>query len=72
MEHGKERVQKVKVEKNLSFTEARNIVEASRTSATGKTYVATVKVSRTNVSIQTDLTWSNGEEKYKQMTDIKK
>ena len=69
MENG---VQKVKVEKKLYFTEARKIVEASRPAATGKTYVAMVKVSTTSVSIQTDLTWSNGEEKYKQMTDIKK
>ena len=68
----KKRVQKVKVEKNLCFTEARKIVEASQPAATGKTYVAMVKVSTTSVSIQTDLTWSNGEEKYKQMTDIKK
>ena len=44
-------VQQVKVEKNLSFT--------------GKTYAAMVKVSTTSVAIQTDLTWSDGEEKYK-------
>ena len=31
-----------------------------------------VKVSTTSVATQTDLTWSNGEEKYKQMEDIKK
>ena len=65
-------VQQVKVEKNLSFTEARTIVETSRPAATGKTYAAMVKVSTTSVAIQTDLTWSNGEEKYKKMSDIKK
>ena len=32
-------VQQVKVEKNLLFTEARTIVEASQPAATGKTYV---------------------------------
>ena len=68
----KKRVQKVKVERNLSLTEARKIVEASRTAETGKTYVAMIKVSTTSVSIQIDLTWYNGEEKYKHMTDIKK
>ena len=31
-----------------------------------------VKVSTTSVAIQTDLTWSNGEEKYTKMSDIKK
>ena len=30
-----------------------------------------VKVSTTSVAIQTDLTWSNGEEKYKKMAYIK-
>ena len=65
-------VQQVKVERNLSFTEARKIVETSRPAATGKTYAAMVKVSTTSVAIQTDLTWSNGEEKYKKIADIKK
>ena len=65
-------VQQVKVERNLSFTGARNIVETSRPAATGKTYAAMVKVSTTSVAIQTDLTWSNGEENYKIIADIKK
>ena len=57
--------QQVKVEKNLSFTEARKSVEASRPAETGNTYAAVVKVSTTSVAIQTDLTWTNGEDKYK-------
>ena len=51
----KKTVQRVKVQKNLSFTEAR---------PSGKTYAAMVKVSTTRVAIQTDLTWCNGEGKY--------
>ena len=58
-------VQQLKVEKNLLFTESRKNVEVSRPAATGKTYAAMIKVSTTSVAIQTDLTWSNGEEKYK-------
>ena len=61
-------VQQVKVENSMSFTEARKIVEVLRPAATGKTYGAMVKVSTTSVAIQTDLTWSNGEEKKKWLT----
>ena len=65
-------VQQVKVENSMSFTEARKIVEVLRPAATGKTYGAMVKVSTTSVAIQTDLTWSNGEEKKKWLTLKKK
>ena len=61
----KKTVQQVKVEKNLYFTKARTIVEASRPAATGKLYTAMVKVYTTSVAIQTDLTWSSSEAKYK-------
>ena len=65
-------VQQVKVERYHSLTEARTFVDTSLPAATGKTYAAMVKVSTTSVAIQTDLTWSNGEEKYKNIADIKK
>ena len=57
-------VQQVKVEKNLSFTQARKIEETSWPAATGEIYAAIVKVCTTSVAIQTDLTWANGEDKY--------
>ena len=63
-------VQQVKVERNLSFTDARKIVETSRPAATGNTYAAIIEASTTSVAIQTDLTWTNGEEKYKKIADI--
>ena len=31
-----------------------------------------MKVSTSNIAIQTDLTWSNGEDKYKTILDIEK
>ena len=61
-------VQQVKVENSMSFTEARKIVEVLRPAASGKTYGAMVKVSTTSGAIQTDLTWSNGEDKKKWLT----
>ena len=65
-------VQQVKVERNLSFTEARKVVESSSPAVKDKSYAAAVKVSTSNIATQTDLTWSNGEDKYKNISDIKK
>ena len=65
-------LQQVKVEKNLYFTEERQIVDASRPAVTGKTYAAMVNVSTTSVAIQTNLTWTNGEVKYKKIANIEK
>ncbi|XP_041357653.1 uncharacterized protein LOC121374613 [Gigantopelta aegis] len=65
-------VQHVKVEKHLSFTEARKVVEASTPPAAGKSYAAAVKVSTTSVAVQTDLTWPNGEDKFKKISVIEK
>ncbi|XP_041357625.1 uncharacterized protein LOC121374586 [Gigantopelta aegis] len=65
-------VQHVKVEKHLSFTEARKVVEASTPSAAGKSYAAAAKVSTTSIAIQTDLTWPNGEDKFKKISNIEK
>ena len=57
-------VQQVKVERKLSFTEARQLVESSSPTVKYKVYDASVKVCTSNIAIPTDLTWSNGEEKY--------
>ena len=62
----------LKVERNLSFTKARKVVESSSPAIKYKYYAAAVKVSTSNIAIQTDLTWSNGEDKYKKISDIEK
>ena len=65
-------VQQVKVEKHLSFYEARKIVETSTAAATGKSYAAVVKVSTTSTAIQTDITWPHGEDKFKKISHSQK
>ena len=67
----KQMVQQVQVEIYLSFTEARKVVESSSPAVKDK-YYAAVKVSTSNIAIQTDLTWSIGDDKYKKVSDIKK
>ena len=52
-------VQHIKVNKNLSFTEARKFVENTAPVAVGISYAAVAKVSTTSTSVQTDLTWPN-------------
>ncbi|XP_041376818.1 uncharacterized protein LOC121389287 [Gigantopelta aegis] len=64
--------QHVKVEKHISFIEARKVVEASISPAAGKSYAAAVKVSTTSIAIQTDLTWPSGEDKFKNISDLEK
>ena len=55
-----------------SLTEARNVVESSSPTVKDKSYTAAVKVSTSNITFQIDLTWSNGEDKYKKISDIVK
>ena len=57
------RVQQVKVEKHISFYEARKLVEALAPVATGPSYAAVVKASTKRISINTDLTWCYEENK---------
>ena len=52
----KKMVQQVKVERKLSFTEAGKVVESSSLAIKDKSYAAVVKVSTSNIAIQTDLT----------------
>ena len=49
-------VQQVRVEKQVSFPETRRLVETRSGAVAGKSYATAVKVSTTNVSVQTDLT----------------
>ena len=68
------KVQQVKVEKRLSFQEARKLVETATppSVAAGKSYAAVAKVPMTSVSINTELTWPVNETKYKKLSDIEK
>ena len=66
-----EHVQQVKVEKHLSFYETRELVETS-TPVASKSYAAAVKVSTTNITTQTDLTWPNAKDKFKKISDLEK
>ena len=65
-------VQQVKVEKHLSFYEARKLVETSTPVAASKSYAAAVKVSTTSIATQTDLTWPIAEDKFKKISDLEK
>ena len=65
-------LQHVKVEKLLSFYEARKLVETSTPVAASKLYAAAVKVSKTSIATQTDLTWPNAEDKFKKICDLEK
>ena len=66
------RVQQVKVEKHLSFPEARKLVETANPVAAGKSFAAAVKVSTRSVATNTDLTWRFDEAKYKKLSDVEK
>ena len=48
------------------------MVESSSPAVKDKSAAAAVKVSTSNIATQTDLTWSNGEDKYKKISDIEK
>ena len=60
----KKQVQQVRVEKQVSFPEARRLVETMSGAVAGKSYATAVKVSTTNASVQTDLTWPNGADRF--------
>ena len=57
-------VQQVRVEKHVSFPEASRLVETRSGDVAGKSYTTAVKVSTTNASFQTDLTWPNGADRF--------
>ena len=65
-------VQQVRVEKQVSFPEARRLVETRSGAVAGKSYATAVKVSTTNASVHTDLTWPNGADRLKNVSDIEK
>jgi len=65
-------VQQVKVEKRLSYQEARKFVETFTPAVAVMSYAAAVKVSTNSISTQTDLTWPIDVDKYKKVSDITK
>ena len=48
------------------------MAKSSSPAVKDKFYDGAVNVSTSNIAIQTDLTWSNGEDKYKKISDIEK
>ena len=56
----------------MSFPEARRLVETMSDAVAGKSYATAVKVSTTNASVQTDLTWPNGADRFIKVSDIQK
>ena len=66
------RVQQVRVEKHLSFPDARKLVEAETPVVVGKSHAVAAKVSTRSVSINTDLTWRYDEATYKKTSDVQK
>ena len=56
----------------MSFPEARRLVETMSGAVAGKSYATAVKVSTTNASVQTDLTWPNGADRFIKVSDIQK
>ena len=61
------------MEKQVSFPEARRLVETMSGAVAGKSYATAVKVSTTNASVQTaDLTWPNGADRLKKIPNIEK
>ncbi|XP_041347341.1 uncharacterized protein LOC121367293 [Gigantopelta aegis] len=68
------RVQQVKVQNKLSFTDARRLVETATPTVGDKSYAAAAaaKVATKSVAVNTDLTWHCDEAKYKKLSDIEK
>ena len=56
----------------VSFPEARRLVETRSGAVAGKSYATAGKVSTTNASVQTDLTWPNGADRFIKISDIQK
>ena len=65
-------VQQVRVEKQVSFPEASRLVETRSDAVAGKSYATAIKVSTENALVQTDLTWPNGADRSKKVSDIEK
>ncbi|XP_041374774.1 uncharacterized protein LOC121387651 [Gigantopelta aegis] len=67
-------VQQVKVQKKLSFIDARRLVETATPTVADKSYTAaaSAKVATKSVAVNTDLTWHCDEAKYKKLSDIEK
>ena len=59
----KNRYNKLEWKKQVSFPEARRLVETRSGAVAGNSYATAVKVSITNASVQTDLTWPNGADR---------
>ena len=67
------KVQQVKVERRLSFPDARKLVETTATAAVlERSYAAVVKVPTKSISTNTELTWPCNESKYRKLSDIQK
>ncbi|XP_041364243.1 protein ecdysoneless homolog [Gigantopelta aegis] len=68
------RVQQVKVQNKLSFTDARRLVESATPTVGDKSYAAAAaaKVATKSIAVNTDLTWHCDEAKYKKLSDIEK
>ncbi|XP_041369839.1 uncharacterized protein LOC121383807 [Gigantopelta aegis] len=68
------RVQQVKVQNKLSFTDARRLVETATPTVGDKSYAAAAaaKVATKSVAVNTNLTWHYDEAKYKKLSDIEK
>ena len=65
-------VQHVRVEKQVAFPEARRLVETRSGAVAETSYATAVKVSTTNASVQNDLTWPNGADRFIKISDIQK
>ena len=66
------KVQQVKVEKRISFPDARKLVELSTPVVAEKSYAAAVKITTKSVATNTDLTWPYNEPKFKKLSDIER
>ena len=56
-------IQKIKTEKNISYTEARRFVSATNDSNVQKSYASVVKPVFNSVATQTMFTWIEGTDK---------
>ncbi|XP_041376689.1 uncharacterized protein LOC121389145 [Gigantopelta aegis] len=66
------KVQEVRVEKRLTFADARKLVERFQPARVAASYAvaAAVKVSTRSISVNTDLTWQCDDAKYKKLSDV--
>ena len=59
------RVQRVRVEKHLSFYDARKLVETTQLAMVASSYAAAVKATMRSVSVNTYLTWRHNRTQLK-------